>query len=318
MIMVAKLFLLALVIPASIAQDTSGSGGTAAAGTGAAGTGTGAAGAADATSKPALPDCTADKNNGFELTDCGNDKTKTCCHPAQQVCLSGTPKDKDEQFECSSNRALYGMKVVTVLIIPICSCIFLLGAFIIMAKQLRMMNPKPALGWLCLLQTLLAFLIVFSPVWKFALYSAFVAVIVFHMMKVKGNKWVLLAIITLQMFNLLATIGAYGTSGTFVPLGLLSADNVKSWELGAIDTVTPGAGCSAYYGNFFNVENVELQNEGADPLVKFQGYCGDNWLATVRSAIAAKTVIQLFMLLLSLQLLTTQLGAQEDVLKASA
>merc|ERR1712118_561812 len=103
--------------------------------------------------------------------------------------------------------------------------------------------------------------------------SAFVAVIVFHMMKVKGSKWVLITIIVLQVFNLVATIGAYGTTGTFVPLGLLSADNVKSWEAGAIDAgIGASNGCSAYYSNYFNVESVELKNEGADPLVKFSGY----------------------------------------------
>merc|ERR1719379_2980643 len=161
------------------------------------------------------------------------------------------------------------------------------------------MKPKPVLSLLCLVQTLLAFLVVFSPMWKFALYSAFVAVIVFHMMKVKGNKWVLLAILALQIFNLLATIGAYGTRGTFVPLGLLSADNVKSWEAGAIDAAMGSSGCSSYYGNFFNVESVELQNEGADPFVKTRGYCGDGWLAAVAATIAAKATVQLLMLVLS-------------------
>merc|ERR1712182_37837 len=112
-------------------------------------------------------------------------------------------------------------------------------------------SPKPPLSLLCLAQTILSILVVFSQSWKFALYSAFVAVIVFHMMKVKGSKWVLITIIVLQVFNLLATIGAYGTSGTFVPLGLLSADNVKSWESGAIDADNVpfiSGGCSAYYG----------------------------------------------------------------------
>jgi hypothetical protein len=269
------------------------------------------------TASNAKEDCSADKNNGFEFSECGSGDTTICCHPTQQVCLSGTPKGGDEQFECSTNRALYGMKVVTVLIIPICACIFLLAAFIIMFKQVKAMSPKPPLAILCLCQTLLSVLVVFSMLWKFALYSAFIAVIVFHMMKVKGNKWVLLAILVLQIFNLLATIGAYGTSGTFVPLGLLSADNVKSWEAGVIDaaTVLPG-GCSAYYGNFFNVESVELQNEGADPLVKFSGYCGDGWLTTIAATIAVKTVFQLFMLVLSLQMLGAQLGGgdQKDVM----
>jgi hypothetical protein len=258
-------------------------------------------------------DCSADKNNGFELSECGGGDTKVCCHPTQQVCLSGTPKGGDEQFECSTNRALYGMKVVTVLIIPICSCMFLLPAFIIMFKQVRAMSPKPPLALLCLGQTLLAVLIVFSMWWKFALYSAFNAVIVFHMMKVKSNKWVLLTIIVLQIFNLLATIGAYGTSGTFVPLGLLSADNVKSWETGAIDAATGlSSGCSAYYGNFFNVESVELQNEGADPLVKFSGYCSDGFLTTIAATIAVKAVFQLFMLMISLQMLGAQLGGGDQ------
>merc|ERR1719240_1016918 len=98
----------------------------------------------------AQQDCSADKNNGFELSECGSGDTKICCHPTQQVCLSGTPKGGDEQFECSTNRALYGMKVVTVLIIPICSCIFLLAAFIIMFKQARPLREASALARLCL------------------------------------------------------------------------------------------------------------------------------------------------------------------------
>jgi len=270
----------------------------------------------------AQQDCSADKNNGFELSECGNGDTKICCHPTQQVCLSGTPKDGDEKFECSANRALYGMKVITVLIIPICSCIFLLAAFIIMCKQVKTQSPKPRLALLCLAQTLLSVLVVFSIWWKFALYSAFVAVIVFYMMKVKGSKWVLLTIIALQIFNLLATIGAYSTSGTFVPLGLLSADNVKSFEAGAIDaatTIGTSDVCSGYYGNFFNVESVELANEGADPLVKFSGYCSDGWLTTIAATIAVKAVLQLFMLLLSLQMLGDQLGGADavDQLKAA-
>jgi len=216
------------------------------------------------------------------------------------------------------------MKVVTVLVIPICSCVFLLAAFIIMFKQgqaccnqVKTVRSRPPLALLCMLQTLLAILVVFSPLYKFALYSAFVAVIVFYMMKVKGNKLVLLTIIALQIFNLVATIGAYGTNGTFVPIGLLSADNVKSWETGIIDYA--GAGCSAYYGNFFNVESVELLNEGADPLKKFAGYCSDTWLATVVATVAAKTVIQLFMLVISIQMLGNQMGGQEaEEMKAMA
>merc|ERR1719301_401321 len=118
-----------------------------------------------------------------------------------------------------------------------------------MFKQVKAMSSKPPLALLCLAQTFLSVLVVFSMWWKFALYSAFVAVIVFHMMKVKGSKWVVLTIIALQIFNLLATMGAYGASGTFVPLGLLSADNVKLWEFGVIDVVmVPEGGCLAYYG----------------------------------------------------------------------
>jgi hypothetical protein len=115
----------------------------------------------------AKQDCSADKNNGFELSECGSGDTTICCHPTQQVCLSGTPKGGDEQFECSANRALYGMKVVTVLIIPICSCIFLLAAFIIMFKQVKGVSPKPPLALLCLAQTILSVLVVFSQWWKF-------------------------------------------------------------------------------------------------------------------------------------------------------
>jgi len=280
----AKFLLLALLVPAAMAADP----------------------------------CAADQNNGFELDECGNDKSgKQCCHPTQQVCLEGKPLDKDEIFECSTNRALYGMKVVTVLIIPILASVFLLAAFIIMAKQVKnMAKPKPALAILCLPQTLLSIVLAFSPLWKFGLYSAFVAVVVFFMMKVKGNKWVVLAIITLQIFNLLAAMGAYGSSGVFVPVGLLSADNVHSWEAGAIDTMTQGMfsgpTCSAYYGGFFNVEAVELANEEADPAVKFYGYCSDSTLALMGSVVMAKIVFQMFMLLFSIQLMVDQLGGGEN------
>jgi hypothetical protein len=264
---------------------------------------------------PAADLCSADNNNGFELSECGNDKVKLCCHPKRQVCLSGTPKDKDEQFECSANRALYGMKIVTVFIIPICSLVFLLSVFIILLKQVKLLDVKPPLLWLCLAQVVFAMLVVFSPLWKFALYSAFVAVIVFSMGQVKGKKWVTGGIIVLQLFNLLATIGAYGTSGVFVPLGLLSEDNVKSWETGIIDMKMKmtGATCSGYYGNYFNVESVELNAEGADPEVKYSGYCSDDWMTTVGAVVMGKAVAQLFMLVLSLRLLVAELDGGEKL-----
>jgi len=158
---------------------------------------------------------------------------------------------------------------------------------------------------------------VFSTVWKFALYSAFVAVIVFFMGQVKGQKWITIGIMVLQLFNLLATISAYGTSGVFVPLGLLSEDNVKSWESGIIDMQTQmkGSVCSGYYGNYFNVEKVELNAEGADPEVKFHGFCNDSWMTTVGAVVMGKAVIQLFMLVLSLRLFLAEVDGAEQKLK---
>jgi len=116
---------------------------------------------------------------------------------------------------------------------------------------------------------------------------------------------------------LLATIGAYGTSGVFVPLGLLSEDNVKSWETGIIDMKMKmnGPGCSGYYGNYFTVESVELKAEGADPQEKSYGYCSDNWMTTVSAVIMGKAVVQLFMLVLSLRLVVTELDGAEQKLK---
>merc|ERR1712124_96675 len=207
---------------------------------------------------------------------------------------------------------------VLVFIIPICSLVFLLGVFIIMLRQVKLLDVKPPLLWLCLAQTLLAMLVVFSPVWKFALYSAFVAVTVFFMGQVKGKKWIIAGIMVLQLFNLLATIGAYGTSGVFVPLGLLSEDNVKSWESGIIDMKMKmtGLGCSGYYGNYFTVESVELNAEGADPEVKFHGFCSDNWVTTVTAVVMGKAVIQLFMLVLSLRLFVAEIDGAEQKLKS--
>merc|ERR1711904_565744 len=163
--------------------------------------------------------------------------------------------------------------------------------------------------------TLLAMLVVFSQGWKFALYSAFVAVMVFFMGQVKGKKWITIGIMVLQLFNLLATIGAYGTSGVFVPLGLLSEDNVKSWESGIIDMKTKmtGPGCSGYYGNYFKVESVELKAAGADPEVKSYGFCSDSWMTTVGAVVMCKAVTQLFMLMLSLRLFVAELDGGEKL-----
>jgi len=140
---------------------------------------------------------------------------------------------------------------------------------------------------------------------------------VFYMGQVKGQKWVTIGIIVLQLFNLLATISAYGTSGVFVPLGLLSEDGVKSWEFGMIDmaTQTKGSICSGYYGNYFNVESVELNAEGADPEVKFHGFCSDSWMTTVGAVVMCKAVIQLFMLVLSLRLFVAEVDGGEQNMK---
>lgn len=207
------------------------------------------------------------------------------------------------------------MKTVKVIIIPLWCTGFLITAFLIMAKHFRVILKQKvvydtALAVFCLVQTFLSILLVFSPAWKFALYSALTAITVFYMMKVKDHcKWVLLAIATLQLFNLLATMGAYGTSGTFVPLGLLSADNVKSWETGIVDS--GGASCSTYYHNFFVLESLERSALDADPQKFTDGYCSDNWLAAVISFIATQAMIQLIMLMLTLQRLGAKLSGQE-------
>jgi len=256
-------------------------------------------------------DCGGDKNNGFELAECGSGKTAICCHPTQEVCLSGKPKDGDEQFACSSNRALYGKRLVKVFIIPICAELFLAFLFIHMFKIVRPLKPKPPIGMLCIVQTILAMLVVLSPVWKFGLYSAFLGALVFHVVNGKDvPRWVSGAIITLQFFNVLAITGAIGTTnGVFIPLGVLAADNVPSWAAGVIDSVSAGAACSAAYDNYFTLENVELAAEGADPKQGFHGLCIDNWIATVNTVVAVKMVVQLIMTTLFAKSFVTGISA---------
>jgi len=219
-------------------------------------------------------------------------------------------------LKCSTQRKLTGMKTVKVIIIPLCCTGFLITAFAIMAKHFIVIFKNKvvydtALAVLCLVQTFLSILLVFSPIWKFALYSALIAITVFYMMKVKVHcKWVLLAIATLQLFNLLATTGAYDTSGTFVPFGLLSADNVKSWKTGVLD-MDLDTDCSNYYKNFFDLDTVEKKAEGADPMKEKDGYCTESWLAAVTSFIAMQAMLQLIMLMLTLQRLGAKLSKQE-------
>jgi len=81
-------------------------------------------------------------------------------------------------------------------------------------------------------------------------------------------------------------------------------------------TQMKGPGCSGYYGNYFNVESVELNAEGADPEVKFSGFCSDSWMTTVSAVVMCKAVIQLFMLVLSLRLVVAELDGAEQKLKS--
>merc|ERR1712118_183714 len=173
------------------------------------------------------------------------------------VCLSGTPKGGDEAFECSANRALYGMKVVTVLIIPIVSCIFLLAAFIIMFKQVKGVSPKPKLALLCLAQTILSILCFFTVMEI----CAVLGIRCSHRLSHDESERQQVGL----DYHHRAT-GLQSASDDWClwhkwylrSFGPPSADNVKSYEVGQIDAAMAAqAGCSAYYGNFFNVEAVE-------------------------------------------------------------
>jgi len=253
-------------------------------------------------------DCGGDKNNGFDLSECGSGDKAICCHPTREVCLSGQPKEGDEVWECSSNRALYGTRFVKVIMIPICALLFLVFLLVHMCRMVKPMKPKPIIAVLCIVQTILAAIVVLSPVWKFGVYSAFLSVLVFHVTNGQASKWAIGIIITLQFFNVLAITGAVGTTnGVFIPLGFLAADNVPSWAAGIVDSLSPGAACSAAYENYFNLESVELGAEGADPSEKFHGLCTDTWTALVNTVVAVKMVIQLIMTTLCARLLVAQL-----------
>jgi len=258
-------------------------------------------------------DCDGDKNNGFDLSECGSGDKAICCHPSRQVCLLGTPLDGDEEAECSSTRALYGTRFVKVIAIPICALVLLVFLLIHMCKLLKPIKPKPPVAVLCVVQTVLAMLVVLSPVWKFGLYSAFLSALVFHVIKDQQQlpKWAFGIIIALQFFNILAITGAVGTTnGVFIPLGFLAADNVPSWGAGIIDSLSAGAACSGAFENYFDLATVELRNEGADPEQKFHGLCTDSFIGAVNVVVAVKMVIQFIMTALCAKLFVGQLSGQ--------
>jgi hypothetical protein len=258
--------------------------------------------------------CTADKNNGFAKKECGakGDPGHTCCHATRQVCVSGKAKlAKKTSYACSKNRALYGLKLVKVVFIPAFSlgvCVFML---LFMLKGLKAMGRKPpALYVLCVLQVVFAAIVCCSSMWKFALYSAFLAFATFHFMREFANKWVVMTFIALQFFNVVAMNGAVDkANGIFLPLGFLAADNVASWEKGILaDKLETGAGCTKAFDNYFTLEGVEIAHEGRDPDEKYFGFCTDAFLGTVGVFLGAKMMTQFIMIALSFGLLIPKLN----------
>merc|ERR1712139_737069 len=128
-----------------------------------------------------------------------------------------------------------------------------------------------------------------------------------------ANKWIVAGFIALQLFNVIAITGAVDkANGVFLPLGLLAADNVASWEKGMMDKVAgdknAASECNTAFDNYFKLESIETSREGADPQVKYFGFCTDAFVGTVAVFVMAMGMIQFIMTVLSFGLMIPRLG----------
>jgi hypothetical protein len=262
--------------------------------------------------------CGAADNNGFEKAKCGSGDQEKCCHPSREVCLTGTPKGGKEQASCSKTRALIGTRLAKVIIIPVCAELFLVFLLVHMCRTLKTMpKPRPTVAMLCVAQTVLSMIVVLSEAWKFAVYSAFLSVLVFHatLNQKQLPKWAWGGIVALQLFNVLAIIGGNGgaTNGVFLPLGVFAADgSTTSWTLGMIDSLKAGEQCSKAFDDYFTLDAVEIGNEAADPEQKYFGLCTDAFIVSAVTFIAVKMVIQLIMTALCAKLFAAQLVGKSE------
>jgi len=253
-----------------------------------------------------------DSNNGFAKKECGSGDQKRCCHPKTEVCVGPfKPKKGKDQYVCSKNQALHGPKIVKVVMWPMCSVILLVAFVVHMALPLKTMKPKPIVPMLCIVQTVLAIFVCLSEVWKFAVYSAFLNVLVYHaaLNQKALPKWAFSLVVALQFFNVIAILGAASgtTNGIFVPMGVLAADGgTSSWTKGMVDYFAGGETCSKYYDNYYTLESIQISKEGADPNVKYYGLCSDEWVSCVMTFITVKMVIQSIMAGLSAKMFADQ------------
>jgi len=264
--------------------------------------------------------CGAADNNGFEKAKCGSGASETCCHPSRETCLTGTPKGGKEMASCSKTRALYGTRLTKVIIIPACAELFLVFLIIHMIKTIKTVpKPKPTVAILCIVQTILSTVVVVSEAWKFALYSAFLSLVVFHATLNQSQlpKWAWGGVVALQFFNVLAMVSGNSgaTNGVFLPLGIFAADgSTTSWTTGMIDTLKAGAQCSTSFEEYFTLDAVEIGAEGADPDQKYFGLCTDDFISAVVTFVAVKMVIQLIMTALCAKLFAVKLANKSDPL----
>jgi len=269
--------------------------------------------------------CEAKDNKGFAKAKCGTKPNNRCCHPKREACVtampwvaSGTAK---ETSVCSENRALFGMKLVKVIMIPVMCGILVAILLAQMGKKLKSIKSDgvkpPPVAVLCQVQVLLGFLVMLTELWKFGVYDAFLSVIVFHAAlnyKTLPN-WAFGIVILLQLGNLVAILGPVKgvTDGVFLPLGMLAADGstVSFGKKGVVDHLVVSS-CSAYFDNYFKLESIELNVKGHDPKVTHFGLCTDEFIATVVTVIIVKMVMWVIMTVLNTQMLAFKFIGKEE------
>jgi nitrate reductase NapE component len=231
--------------------------------------------------------------NGFKYEECGTmNNVKVCCDQEEQ-CVNAKPWEGDEQFVCSKNRKLSGNKVVKIVLLPIVLSITFLGAAGYLFRKFQVIQKKDLTTGLCIKQIILSVFLLYSPVWALGLYTVILNFLVASGVNTKGLAWWTYRLLfILQMFHIIAIFGPFETF--HVPFGSLATykDSYASNNLEAFVGSQTEAGCSAYYGNYFNLENIELLRQNADPNQKTFGYCFQEWITTVQFFVIVVGVLQ--------------------------
>jgi len=231
---------------------------------------------------------------GFKTTECGSFETKLCCgareacvevefneeaHCALSECSPPSCMCKEaEAKQCSADRALFGSKIVKIVVVPLIGLLMTILAIAFMVLKLNIMNNNIVM--LCMAQVLLAWPLFFSPSWHLSFYTIFLSLLVAGTSTYKqGSWWFYILVWFMLVFHLVAHFGAIESVHT--PFYLWGGGAPTSGVTTLGDATEES--CSTYYSGYFTKLGIERWAKDADSTLNYWGYCDFGWLAAVQT-----------------------------------